>query len=186
MTTIVDRILEVFQTQGTGAYFGELVTKTEHALQCAHLAERAGAKQDLVAAALLHDIGHLLHGFSEDIAERGIDGRHEEAGAKWLSGYFVPAVVDPVRLHVAAKRYRCTISPEYLNALSTASRQSFRLQGGPMTEEEVTQFQLEPHFQNALQLRDWDDAAKVAGLPVPGLNHYRACLASVLLSPEIE
>src|SRR5262245_45593156 len=121
---IIDRIITLFDEKGQGAYFGEAVTETEHALQCAHLAETSGAASELIAAALLHDVGHLLHGLGEDVAERGIDGRHEEGGAAWLRAHFGPAVVDPVRLHVQAKRYLCTVEPAYHAGLSAASRRS--------------------------------------------------------------
>jgi phosphonate degradation associated HDIG domain protein len=173
---IVDSILTLFTEKGNGAYFGEAVTETEHALQCAHLAERSGAALEVVAAALLHDVGHLLHGMAEDIAERGVDGRHEEMGAAWLARYFGPAVVDPVRLHVAAKRYLCAIEPDYHAALSEASQRSLRLQRGPMSQDEVCRFEREPWFRAAVAVRRWDDTAKVPGLAVPGLDHYRLCL----------
>jgi gamma-butyrobetaine dioxygenase len=183
---VIDRILTLFREKGNGAYFGECVTETEHALQCAHLAEQSGAAPELIAAALLHDVGHLLHGLPEDVAERGVDGRHEEGGAAWLAGHFVPAVVDPVRLHVAAKRYLCVVEPDYLTGLSEASRQSLRLQGGAMSSEEVRRFEREPWFRSAVTVRRWDDTAKVRGLVVPPLEHYRDCLQAVLLTPEAE
>jgi phosphonate degradation associated HDIG domain protein len=177
----VDRLLQLFADQGQGAYFGEAVTQTEHALQTAQRAAESGADNALIAAALLHDIGHLLHGLPEDIAEQGIDGRHEEAGALWLARCFGPAVADPVRLHVAAKRYLCT-DPAYLAGLSSASRRSLRLQGGPFSVEEARRFEQEPFWQAAVALRCWDDAAKIPGLIVPGLEHYRPCLEAVLIA----
>jgi len=128
----------------------------------------------VVAAALLHDLGHLLHDLPEDIAEQGIDGRHEEAGAAWLGGHFGPAVVDPVRLHVAAKRYLCAVNPAYYDKLSEDSRQSLLLQGGPMSAAEVAAFDKLEHRAAALALRMIDDEAKVAGLQPPGLESYRA------------
>jgi phosphonate degradation associated HDIG domain protein len=179
MSVIAD-IFALFLTKGQGAYFGEAVTETEHALQCAHLAEQSGAGSDLIAAALLHDVGHLLHGLPEDIAAQGRDARHEEGGAAWLSRHFGPAVVDPVRLHVAAKRYLCAVEPDYLAGLSSASRLSLRLQGGPFTPDEVRRFEQEPWFRAAVAVRRWDDAAKVPGLAVPGLEHYRNHLEAVL------
>jgi [1-hydroxy-2-(trimethylamino)ethyl]phosphonate dioxygenase len=181
---IIDRIFTLFQEKGNGAYFGEAVTETEHALQCAHLAEQSGAAPALIAAVLLHDMGHLLHGLPEDLAERGIDGRHEEGGAAWLQRYFGPVVVDPVRLHVAAKRYLCAIEPEYQAGLSEASRRSLLLQGGPMSPEEVSGFEREPWFRSAVAVRRWDDQAKVPGLIVPDLAHYRSYLAAALLTRE--
>jgi phosphonate degradation associated HDIG domain protein len=177
---IIDRIFTLFREKGNGAYFGEAVTETEHALQSAHRAEQSGAAPELIAAALLHDVGHLLHGLPEDVAERGINGRHEEGGAAWLRSDFGPVVVDPVRLHVAAKRYLCAVEPDYHAGLSEASQRSLRLQGGPMSPEEVGRFEQEPWFRSAVAVRRWDDAAKVPGLVVPGLDHYRPCLEAAL------
>ncbi len=177
---VIDQLFSLFHARGQGAYFGEAVTETEHALQCAALAERAGASSELIAAALLHDVGHLLHGLGEDVAEQGVDARHEEGGAAWLARHFGPAVVDPVRLHVAAKRYLCAIEPDYLTGLSPASQLSLRLQGGPLTPDEVRRFEQEPWYRSAVYLRRWDDAAKVPGLAVPTLEHYRGHLESAL------
>ena len=170
--------------KGQGAYFGEEVTETEHALQCAHLAEQSGAGDELVAAALLHDVGHLLHGLSEDIAALGRDGRHEAGGASWLAAHFGPDVVDPVRLHVAAKRYLCAVEQDYHTWLSPASRLSLGLQGGPLAANEVRRFEQEPWFRSAIAVRRWDDAAKVPGLAVPGLEHYRTHLEAALSRRE--
>src|SRR6516162_3828711 len=135
--TVVERIFTLFPQKRNGAYFGQADTETEHALQCAHLAEQSGAGPEQIVAALLHDVGHLLHDLPEDVAERGVDGRHEEAGAAWPKRYFGPAVVDAVRLHVAAKRYLCAVEPQYRGGLSEASLRSLRLQGGPMSPAEV-------------------------------------------------
>jgi gamma-butyrobetaine dioxygenase len=181
---LIDTIFTLFREKGNGAYFGEAVTETEHALQCAHLAEQAGAAPALIAAALLHDVGHLLHGLPEDVAERGIDGRHEEGGAAWLARYFGPAVVDPVRLHVAAKRYLCAVEPDYHAGLSEASQRSLNLQGGPMAPDEVRCFEQEPWFRSAVAVRRWDDGAKVPDLVVPGLDHYRPGLEAVRANAE--
>jgi len=182
--SVIDRLFALFRERGLGAYFGEAVTETEHALQCAHLAKQSGAGPELIAAALLHDMGHLLHGLGEDVAEREIDGRHEDVGAAWLGQFFGHAVADPVRLHVAAKRYLCAVEPEYANALSPASRTSLRIQGGPMAGDEVRRFEAEPNFRAAVAVRQWDDAAKVPGLSVPDLEHYRPVLETVLRPAE--
>jgi gamma-butyrobetaine dioxygenase len=179
---VIDQLFHLFAVAGQGAYFGEAVTETEHALQTAHLARTSGAPDELITAALLHDVGHLLHGLGEDVAERGIDARHERGGADWLARHFTPAVVDPVRLHVEAKRYLCAIDPAYLAGLSPASTRSLHLQGGPHTEEEVRAFEREPFFADAVALRRWDDGAKVPGLAVPGLEEYRCCLRAGLLA----
>lgn len=178
--SIVDEIIQLFRDHGAGLYFGESVTETEHGLQSALLAEQSGAKPSLVVAALLHDIGHLLHEQGEDVADRGIDARHENAGAAWLARHFGPAVVDPVRLHVAAKRYLCATDPAYRSRLSPASEKSLMLQGGPMTADEIGAFEAEPHFRDAVALRHWDDQAKVVGQAVPPIERYRDDLAAAL------
>jgi gamma-butyrobetaine dioxygenase len=178
--SVVAAIYRLFAYGGRAAYFGEPVSQADHALQAAHRAETAGAPDALVVAALLHDVGHLLHGLPEDAADRGVDARHEDGGAAWLAGYFGPEVVDPIRLHVAAKRYLCAVDPDYLGRLTPASLRSLGLQGGPFDAAGVAAFEREPFHCEAVRLRRWDDAAKVPGLPVPGLDHYRARVAAVL------
>jgi [1-hydroxy-2-(trimethylamino)ethyl]phosphonate dioxygenase len=178
--SVVDEIETLFETQGNAAYFGEAVSQTEHALQAAYQAEQEGASDALVVAALLHDIGHLLHHLPENIAEEGVDGYHENVGDVWLTRHFGPEVTEPARLHVAAKRYLCATEPGYLALLSPASLQSLALQGGPLTPEEVADFERNPYYRAAARLRHWDDAAKVPGLEVPGLTHYRARIESLL------
>jgi phosphonate degradation associated HDIG domain protein len=149
------------------------VTQLEHALQSAHLAEIEGAADAEVAAALLHDVGHLLaneHRGRQDFLAR--DVRHEELGADWLEPLFGPAVADAVRHHVAAKRYLCATESAYWKTLSPASQRSLEIQGGPMSAEEVAQFASLPGAVAAVALRRRDDRAKTAGLTVPGLGHY--------------
>jgi phosphonate degradation associated HDIG domain protein len=173
---IIDEIFSLFENRGDEAYFGEPVSQTEHALQAAYQAESERAPDTLVVAALLHDIGHLVHGLSEDVADSGVDGRHEAVGEAWLSRHFGPEVAEPVRLHVAAKRYLCAMDAAYGEQLSPASVQSLALQGGPFSPAEVKAFEQNPLFREAVRLRRWDDAAKIPGLKVPGLEHYRARL----------
>ncbi len=173
---VLSDIFGLFRDRGDSMYAGEPVSQTEHALQAAVLAEKERAGSVLIVAALLHDIGHLLCKHPEDCAESGIDDQHEQLGAKWLSARFGPEVVEPIRLHVRAKRYLCAVNPDYLRDLSSASLTSLKLQGGPFTAEEVRSFEALPHAQHALRLRAWDDAAKVADLKVPDLPHYRAHL----------
>jgi len=174
--SIVDEIIELFAQRGGDVYFGELVSQLEHALQAAFLAEQEAASDTLIAAALLHDDGHLLHKMPEDIADRGIDGRHEHVGAMWLARYFPAAVTEPIRLHVAAKRYLCAMDDEYQRGLSLASIQSLALQGGPMSDEEVREFEASPYAREGALLRGWDDLAKVAGSKAPGLPQYQSLL----------
>jgi [1-hydroxy-2-(trimethylamino)ethyl]phosphonate dioxygenase len=177
-----ERILETLRSGGAAAYFGEPVTQLEHALQTAALAERDGAGNALVVAALLHDIGHLVHGMSEDVAGAGIDARHESAGSDWLGAHFPPEVTEPIRLHVAAKRYLCATDPRYAAALSPASRDSLALQGGAMTTAALREFERNRFAADAIALRKWDDAAKVPGADVPRLSAYHARVARCLRS----
>lgn len=181
--TILEEVLTLFDRRGRDQYHGESVSQTEHALQAAALAEASGAADPLVVAALLHDVGHLLDE-PEDLAERGVDGHHEEAGASWLARAFGPAVAEPVRLHVAAKRYLCSTDPSYLGELSEASVLSLKVQGGPLGDSEIAAFQALPYAADALKLRRWDDAAKVPGLVVPELSRYRSQIESASLGAE--
>jgi len=177
--TSIDEVFALLRTGGETAYFGEPVSVLEHSLQTAWFAKKHGGDDALVAAALLHDLGHLLHSEGEDAAERGLDTRHEDLAAEILTQHLPNSVLDPIRLHVAAKRYLCHAEPQYLIALSTASTESLALQGGPMTATEAMAFLALPHAREAVALRRADDAAKVRGLAVPGLEGYRAKVASV-------
>jgi phosphonate degradation associated HDIG domain protein len=175
----IDFVVRLFKERGDAAYLGEPVSQTEHALQTAWAAEQAGVPGALVAAALLHDIGHLLHDLPEDGARAGIDDAHEERGAGWLARHFDPEVAEPVRLHVAAKRYLCATDPTYLGRLSEASLRSLRLQGGPFTPAESAEFRKHPHAEAAVRLRRLDEAAKTPGLRTPNLEHFRPYLEAV-------
>lgn len=181
---VVDEIFDLFARRGGEAYFGEPVSQLEHALQTAFQAESAGAYDSLIVATLLHDIGHLLHRLPEDIADRGIDAKHEKIGGAWLAKHFPPAVAEPVRLHVAAKRYLCAVDAEYQERLSPASVQSLELQGGAMDAEAVRGFEQNDFYREAVALRRWDDEAKIVGLTLPPLEHYRAMIARLANQPE--
>jgi [1-hydroxy-2-(trimethylamino)ethyl]phosphonate dioxygenase len=179
---VTTEIFELFQTRGQSAYFGEGVSQIEHALQAAWLAERSQASRALVVAALLHDIGHLIHGLPENIADQGIDGSHETAGGEWLARHFGPAVTEPIRLHVDAKRYLVYSDASYRARLSPASLQSLALQGGSCTPAEARELEANPFFQDAISLRRWDDAAKIPGLVVPQLEEYRDRIENLVVS----
>ncbi len=168
----INRCLELLHDRGDSEYGGEPVTQLEHALQCAMLAEGEHASPTLIAAALLHDVGHLLHGLPDDAPDQGIDDAHEELGCRFLRQLFGDAVVEPVRLHVPAKRYLSAKYPEYRAQLSGPSVVSLELQGGVMSNEEMDAFERLPHFEDAVRLRHWDDAAKIPELPTPPLEHY--------------
>ncbi len=180
MDWIVDQLIELLRTKGARQYGGERVSQCEHALQCATLAATEWAPAALVAAALLHDIGHLLHEEGEQSALRGVDDQHEEIGAEHLLPNFGPAVSEPVRLHVPAKRYLCATDPGYCAGLSPGSVRSLALQGGPFTPKEAAEFRALPYAEDAIRLRRWDEAAKVPGIPTPDLEHFRATLQAAL------
>jgi phosphonate degradation associated HDIG domain protein len=174
--TIVGFIAGIFARRGAEAYLGEDLTMSEHMLQTALMAERAGAGEALVAAALLHDIGHFTGDFPEDALARGLDNRHDRAGAAILARFFPPLVVDCVRWHVAAKRYLCATDPGYLGRLSAASVHTLGLQGGPMGAEEAAAFGARPHLAEILQVRRWDEAGKVPGLATPTFDDHAPLL----------
>jgi phosphonate degradation associated HDIG domain protein len=169
---VTNELLHLFEQRGGSEYGGEAVTQLEHALQAATFAERDGATPALITAALIHDVGHLLHDLPVHAPDQGIDDRHETLAAAWLAQRFQPAVVAPVAMHVAAKRYLCTVDSSYFGQLSQPSVQSLAMQGGPMTGEEVRRFESRPHFEDAVRLRRWDDAAKIVGMRTPDLEHF--------------
>jgi [1-hydroxy-2-(trimethylamino)ethyl]phosphonate dioxygenase len=173
MIESIDDVLDVLASGGREAYFGEPVTVLEHSLQAAWFVQRKNAESSLVVAALLHDFGHLLHEEGEDAASRGIDTHHEDLGVEALKDHFPAEVLNPIHLHVAAKRYMCFAETRYLAALSPASVQSLRLQGGPMSSAEAEAFLVSRNALAAIALRHADDAAKVQGLAVPVLDSYR-------------
>jgi len=176
---IMAHIDQAFTRRGHEGY-GEGVSQLDHALQCALCAERDGASPALIAATLLHDIGHLLHDLPQDIADQGIDTEHEALGSAWLSQYFGPEVTEPVRLHVDAKRYLSAVEPGYYERLSEASILSLTLQGGVFSQEEAAEFAAEPFAEDAVKLRRWDEEGKEVGLRTPALAHFyryvEACL----------
>ena len=180
--SIADEIFALYDRRGAGAYFGEAVTMLEHGLQAAHFARTEGAPPALIAAALLHDVGHLIEAVPDDLADWTSDARHEESGAGWLLARFDAAVSEPVRLHVPAKRYLCAVDPGYLRELSAASVVTLGLQGGPMTPAEVAAFERERYRAEAVRLRRWDDRGKIAGFATCKIEDYRG-LIEMLAAP---
>ena len=180
MSDLIDQIFRVFREQGSSAYLGEPVSLTEHMLQSAYAAEQDEAPPQLVAAALLHDYGHFIHDLPEDSAEHGVDTRHEEVAHAFLSAHFGPEVAEPIRMHVAAKRYLCATERSYMGELSPASILSLELQGGPYSRAEIALFESSPHAEDAVRLRRYDDIGKVPGLETPGLEHYRPVLQAAI------
>ena len=112
--------------------------------------------------------------------DKGVDAVHEQIGADYLQPFFIPAVTEPGRLHVAAKRYLCATDPAYFATLSPTSVQSLALQGGPMSDQEVKEFEASPYFADAVQLRRFDDLGKVPGMVTPELEHFRPYLEAGL------
>ncbi|MBX3435337.1 MAG: metal-dependent phosphohydrolase [Pirellulales bacterium] len=171
-------IRELFAQRGDSQYGGEAVSQLEHGLQAAWLAEQSGATPHQIVAALLHDVGHLLHDLPADAPDHGIDDVHEQVGYEWLGARFGPEVSEPVRLHVAAKRYLCAVDPEYRATLSAPSLHSLALQGGPFTPAEAAEFERHPHFRASVELRRWDDEAKVPKRATPDVDHFLGYLAA--------
>ncbi len=186
MTLDLAEIARLFAERGGTAYAGEPVSQLEHALQCAWLAEQAGASDSLVTAALLHDLGHLLiaehQTLSHSPTQLGIDDRHQYIALPLLRGAFDAEVREPIRLHVDAKRYLCAVRPDYFSRLSPDSVRSLALQGGVMDAEAAQRFAAHPWAGDAVRLRHWDEEAKVEGLQTPPLAHFLATAARVLLS----
>lgn len=174
---VIERILSLFERFGSQPYDGERresVSALAHALQCAQLAEWAGADLPLVAAALLHDLGDFDDAGA--VGDARSDNRHEVRALPWLATAFGDEVLEPIRLHVAAKRYLVATEPAYTEALSPASQHSLALQGGPMDEDERQRFEDEAFAPQAVMLRRWDDAAKEPGKPTPSLAYFVALL----------
>ncbi len=168
----VREVLELFDRRGGGTY-GEVVDQRRHALQSADLAAAAGASDVLVAAALLHDIGHLVSGPDLPGVDRHADDdRHEAVGARFLAPRFGPRLARAVALHVAAKRYRCTVDPDYHRALSPTSQATLVAQGGLMDAGELERFERHPGLADALAVRGWDEGAKDPERDVAGFDAY--------------
>lgn len=177
---IVDRIFGLFDQFGDHAY-GEAVNQREHALQSAHFAVEDGAPDTLIAAALIHDIGQFIEQAGDAAEIEGRDAQHEQLGAAYLAQYYPPAMVEPIRLHVDAKRYLCAVEPGYLEKLSGASLLSLSLQGGPFSDAEAAAFRTVPFWEEAIRLRGYDDLGKQTDLIVAPLESYRPLLESLKL-----
>jgi phosphonate degradation associated HDIG domain protein len=178
--TIVPFLIEIFERRGAEEYLGESVTMAEHMLQGAWFAEQDKASDELVAAALLHDIGHFTSEFGAYSPDDIEDKHHDEAGAEVLAPFFPPLVTECVRLHVAAKRYLCVTDAGYFAKLSKASAHTLALQGGPMNADEIVGFENSPYFRDAVRVRLWDEAGKVAGLKTRSIRDYAPLLQRVV------
>lgn len=178
-------ILEILSTKGNAQYGTEAVSQLEHALQCATLAQTSNSAPELITASLLHDVGHLVHNLGEDAAARGIDDRHEYRALGYLGSIFSPAVTEPIRMHVDAKRYLCAVNKDYWNSLSPASQTSLELQGGIFTLREAKEFINQPYAKDAVRLRIWDDLAKVEDLKTPDLKYFMTIVNKLIMDNEV-
>lgn len=176
MALRIEDIVHLYKTRGAAQYGGEAVTQLDHALQCARLAEEAGAPPELAIACLLHDLGHLLAAKS---TATGSDDIHQYLAIPFLRDLFPDSVLEPIRLHVDAKRYLCYAEPGYWGSLSPASKRSLELQGGPFDTQGARDFLAQPHADDAILLRKFDDLAKDPAKAAPALSRYerllRAC-----------
>ena len=182
--TIVPFIADIFERRGAEAYLGEPVSLSQHMLQAARLAEQEGAPDELVVAALLHDIGHFTSSFGTYTPDDRADRHHDEAGATVLEPFFPPIVIACVQLHVAAKRYLCATDASYFSQLSPASVHTLSLQGGPMNVDEIAQFRANPFHQAAVRVRRFDEASKVPGMATRAFRDYVPLLASVVMRQQ--
>jgi phosphonate degradation associated HDIG domain protein len=179
----LEHISGLLTLKAGGLYGLSDVNQRQHALQTAWLAEKTGGPEPLIVAGLLHDIGHLVHDLGENPAEAGVDDHHEQRGYEFLAAWFGPEVTEPVRLHVAAKRYLCATEADYFSKLSKDSVLSLSLQGGPMSPAEVVAFDELPQSRAAVMLRRFDEQAKVKNLQTPTVDHFLPYVARCLL-PE--
>ncbi len=163
---------EIFGDRARKRYGLAAINQLQHALQSATLAERQDEARAMIVAALLHDVGHMIHPFGEAPAAEGIDDHHEICGADWLAARFGPEVSEPVRLHVAAKRFLVATEPAYRARLSSDSLRSLELQGGAMDAAEQTAFRAQPHFEAAVRLRRIDEAAKDPKAQTPDFAYF--------------
>jgi len=181
MSLTLQEVYDLLLRRGQTQYGLEAVNQLEHALQCANLAEQAGETSETIAACLLHDLGHLLAAERDGTVEHDTteDDLHQFIALPFLRGLFPDAVLEPIRMHVDAKRYLCLIDPGYWNDLSIASKHSLEQQGGVFNESQAQTFIAQPYAEEAVRLRRYDDLAKVQDKQVPELAHYKARLTEV-------
>jgi gamma-butyrobetaine dioxygenase len=179
MSKVFKEIEKIFAASVGEEYLGEDVKLVEHMLQCGDIAKSVSAPEHLVVAALLHDIGHLLVDDASEAHHSGVDRHHDVVGAKWLEERFPATVSEPVRLHVAAKRYLVTTNHDYLSKLSHASVQTLYRQGGPLNQDEVIEFISREGAEDAVRVRLWDDLAKVRDKPTSTLADFKAAIDSL-------
>ena len=179
----MNEIWDALAKRGAEEYGGEKVTQLQHGLQCATLAEREGAPDTLITAALLHDIGHMIDipagETAESVAVKGIDTLHEDVASAFLKPWFNDAVTEPIRHHVDAKRYLCFMEPSYFDKLTVASKRSLELQGGAFDEAQARVWIAQPFAEEGVMLRRWDDQAKNPAAETPPLSHFQEIVERV-------
>ncbi|MGD1804383.1 phosphonate degradation HD-domain oxygenase [Dapis sp. BLCC M126] len=179
----LETILNILSFKGHSQYGQEPISQLKHALQCATLAELGSASNELIVACLFHDFGHLVHNLGEDAAKKGINDHHEYRSIKYLKHLFGESITEPIRLHVEAKRYLCATKPNYFATLSPASQRSLELQGGAFSPDAADEFIQQPYAEDAVQLRIWDDQAKVVGMKTPDLKYFTQIIyQSIIIS----
>ena len=181
-TVFLDRLEGIFEQEGKTEYLGEPVSIAEHMLQSAYVAQRADASKSLVAATLLHDIGYFAR-VRNVVTDQ--HKTHDEAGAAFLSEHFPPEVTEPIRLHVQAKRYLVAKDANYMDNLSEASIYTLNLQGGPMNDTEIAEFEANPHYRDALRIREWDDSGKDKdSRRILAFEQFRPLLESLIVARD--
>ncbi len=176
---IVDKIINKYQSNG-GQYLGEKVTMTEHMIQTAMIAEQNHSSESLICACLLHDYGHFIIKDPDQLVSISKDGKHENIAYNFLKNYFKLEVVEPIKLHVQAKRYLCR-NQTYWNILSEASKVSLKLQGGVMNDNEAQKFISLKFHDDAILLRKYDDEGKIPNIKIKKIEDYRDLINSQLI-----
>jgi phosphonate degradation associated HDIG domain protein len=183
---IATEIIGLYQHHGGAEYAGEKVTQLEHMVQAAQLAEQQGHEEEVILAAFLHDIGHICVSAEGDNEMDGYGIKdHEEVGGAFLEEKgFSQRLIRLVEAHVEAKRYLTWKSPVYYEQLSEASKKTLEYQGGRMSDEEALAFEQYPLFNLIINMRLWDEEAKIEGLPVPELSKYHGMIVRHLIKAK--
>tara|TARA_Y100000590_G_scaffold440478_1_gene565892 strand:- start:199 stop:768 length:570 start_codon:yes stop_codon:yes gene_type:complete len=179
LMSIINKIIKNFENNKK-LYIGEKVTISEHMIQTAMIAEKNNSSKSLVCACLLHDYGHFIVEDPDLLVSKSLDGKHEDLGYEFLKKYFVSEVIEPIKLHVDAKRYLCR-NKFYYNQLSEASKISLDLQGGIMNEDEAKKFSLQKNFKDAIKVRKYDDSGKVPNIKMKKIEDYKELISSQLI-----
>ena len=191
---IIERLQKLFEYGAAKSYGSQEIGMCDHMLRTAALAKQDNAPDTLVAAALLHDVGHFLVDYSptyEDARHAAMldasrDKRHEVVGAAFLKPFFGPAITEPIRLHVSAKRYLSAVDPNYQKGLTATTQHTLKLQGGPMTAAEVADFRSNPYGEASARLRRYDDDSLCSRTPIQEFSYYRPLLIASLTDSPLD